>query len=335
VTSEEIVSSSRAVSDVKVTSHFRPTERAAGERVLDVAAAALNDYERRFGVYPYADLDVAEAAIVGGAGGVEFSGLVTIASMFYRPVDVGGGGAKSGGDALSGMLGGLGGGAAMSAMTDSMIEFVVAHEVAHQYWHGLVGSDSREHPFVDEALAQYSALVYLEDRYGKERADRDGALNVAANYQMMRVLGTPDAPVDQPVEAFGGTVAYAGIVYGKAPYYYAALRRTLGDDVFFAGLRAYVQKYGFRVAPAAALASALAPGDPRIAKLSTHWLKETHGDEDLGQADLAKMLGAMLGPDGAKDLGPLLQGLGGQGLGGGEKGLDLNGLMKQLGVTPP
>ena len=34
----------------------------------------------------------------------------------------------------------------------------------------LVGSDSREHPFVDEGLAQYSAVLYMEDRYGAARA---------------------------------------------------------------------------------------------------------------------------------------------------------------------
>ena len=45
----------------------------------------------------------------------------------------------------------------MGGMTDGMLEFVVAHEVAHQWWHGLVGSDSRDHPYVDEALAQLVA----------------------------------------------------------------------------------------------------------------------------------------------------------------------------------
>ena len=332
VTSEETVSKTRSVSGVTVASFYRPADHVAGDRVLDVAASALTDFERRFGPYPYPELEVAEAAIVGGAGGVEFSGLVTIASMFYRPS--GGGGTKGEDeDMLSGLLGSAGlGGDATAKMTDSMIEFVVAHEVAHQYWHGLVGSDSREHPFVDEALAQYSAIVYLEDRYGKERAERDGMLNVKANYQMMRLLGSNDAPVDRPVEAFASMVVYAGIVYGKAPYYYQALRQTLGDEAFFGGLRAYVQKYAFKVAPSTALADVLAPQNPKVAALAKHWLEETHGDEDLGQADLAKMMGAMLGPDAMKQLGPLLQG------GPGSKGMgsvDLGSILKQLGVTPP
>jgi len=322
VTSDAIDAVAVNVGDVVVRSYFRKSERVAGERVLSVAAASLADYGRRFGRYPYPALGVAEAAIVGGAGGVEFSGLVTIASMLYKPGDEGGDG-----PGLGGLLGSSPGGGPTAALTDGMLEFVVAHEVAHQYWHGLVGSDSREHPFMDEALAQYSALLYLEDRYGRERADKDGMLNVEANYQMMRILGTADAPVDRPVDAFGSSIEYAGLVYGKAPYFFAALRRTMGDQAFFAALEAYVQKYAFRVAPSPALADTFAPGDPRIAALSARWLREAHGDEDLGQPDLAKIMAAVLGPDGMKEMGPMLQMLGGK---GGAGGIDLKEMLKQL-----
>ncbi len=75
----------RDVDGVTVRSWFLAKERKAGERVLDVATHALQIYEKRFGPYPYADFDVVESALVGGAGGVEFAGLVTVASMLYRP----------------------------------------------------------------------------------------------------------------------------------------------------------------------------------------------------------------------------------------------------------
>ncbi len=58
----------RRVGEVDVRSHYLPDDQAAGERVLDVAAAALEDYERRFGPYPYVDLDMVEAPLVGARG---------------------------------------------------------------------------------------------------------------------------------------------------------------------------------------------------------------------------------------------------------------------------
>lgn len=287
----------RRVGDVEVRSFFLAGDRAAGERVLDVASHALEDFERRFGTYPYVDLDVVEAPLVGGAGGVEFPGLVTVASMFYHPPRATG---LSG--ALLSMLGGGNLDDTLGQMLPAMLEFVTAHEVAHQYWHGLVGSDSRLHPFVDESLAQFSAALYLEDRYGAERATRDANLNVKMNYQFMRMLGHADGPVDRPVAYYGSPMRYAGIVYGKGPYYYNALRAAATDPVFFRALRRYVDTWRFRTAPPSGFVDALVAESPsgasRYRALARHWLEETHGDDDLGQADLGSLMGGMLGGQG-------------------------------------
>jgi hypothetical protein len=316
--------STRDVYGVHVRSYYLAADRAAGVRVLDIASHALEDFERRFGPYPYADYNVSEAAIVGGAGGVEFSGMVTAASMFYRPATTpqSSGGAASG-DMIAGLmaqLGGLGG----PGMTSGMLEFVVAHETAHQWWHGLVGSDSRDHPYVDEALAQYSSLLYLEDRYGAARAEKDGNANVKMNYQTMRMIGKPDAPADQPVASFTAGVQYAGVIYGKAPYFYKAVRDAIGDAAFFAAMKEYVVRYRFQEAPALALVDLFAAGrEGKVRPLQRRWLEEMHGDEDLGKLDMGSMLGGLGGAGGG------LGTLGGLGVGGSDLG-DLEQVMKML-----
>lgn len=188
---------------------------------------------------------------------------------------------------------------AMSRLLPSMLEFVTAHEVAHQYWHGLVGSDSREHPFIDESLAQWSAQLYMEERYGAERARREGDMQVKMNYHFMRLLGNDDAAVDQPASAFANPMAYAGLVYGKGPYLYNALRSAAGDAVFFRAMRRYVDTWRFRTAPPTGFVDALSAENPsqraRFRSLAQRWLRETHGDDDLGQPDLGALLGPMLG----------------------------------------
>jgi aminopeptidase N len=221
-----------------------------------------------------------------------------------------------------------------------MREFVVAHEVAHQWWHGLVGSDSRVHPFVDESLAQFSAMLYFEDRYGAARGRAAGDRNVKANYLTMRLMGEPDGPVDRPVAA-DSTMAYAGLVYGKGPYYYVALRERLGDARFFDAVRRYVAGHRFGFAGPddfTTLAAERAGRDaPVVRALARRWLHESHGDEDLGKADLGGLLGHLLGglsgpsagaPIDAATLNKLLQSLSG-GKGGNGKGLDdlLRGLL--------
>jgi hypothetical protein len=270
--SREFVTRAKQVGDVTVRSHFLARDAVSGEQVLDAAAHALAIFQKRFGPYPYSDLDVVEAALVGGAGGAEFSGLVTVASMLYRPLPVD--------KAWLGMLGGTLG---------SALEFTTAHEVAHQWWYGLVGSDARQHPAADESLTQWSAQLYFEDRYGSERAQREGDAQVRMNYRMMRALGEADGAVDRPVDAFPSALAYAGLVYGKGAYGYAALRKRVGDAAYFRALREYARRYRFQLAPATGFVDILAEGSPRaseIRALAQHWLQQTHGDRDLGNPGL-------------------------------------------------
>lgn len=303
-------SAARDVGGVTVRSWYLPAERAAGRRVLETAASALALYERRFGAYPYVELDVVEAPIVGGAGGVEFSGLVTVASMFYRPSGLGMLGGLGG---LGALGGGAGGGAdAAAEITSAMIELVTAHEVAHQWWHGIVGSDSRAHPWVDESLAQWSALLWVEERYGAERARLEGDRQVAMNYRMMRMMGLPDGAVDRAASELAPPMAYAGLVYGKGPYLYEALRRELGDEALFTGLRAYVERHRFGMAPGRGPIDTLATGRhaPRVRALARRWLDERHGDEDLGGGDPGDVIGAMMPPELRDQLrDPAMQGL--------------------------
>jgi len=260
---------------------------------------------------------VVEAPLVGGARGVEFSSMVTVATMFYRPAATAPG--------LAALLGA--GAPDLEARRRSMLEFVTAHEIAHQWWHGVVGSDSRAHPFQDEALAQYSAILYFEERHGAARATREADQQVASSYRMMRLLGRPDAAVDRPVAAFSDPLSYGGVVYGKGPYLYRALRRLLGDRPFFAAIRGYADQHRFAMAPPRALFDRMARGRraPRVRALVRRWLDEAHGDEDLGSARPGRTPG---GADPAlepllRELAPALQ--------GGDSDARLRDLLRQLG----
>jgi hypothetical protein len=289
-------------------------DRNALAQVVDVAKAALATYVARYGPYPYRELDLVEAPVVGGAGGVEFSGLATIASGMFRPADELG--------QLTALLGG-----AISAPRESVRELVIAHEVAHQYWHGLVGSDSRQAPVLDEALAQYSALAYFEHRYGVKRADLEADRQVAVNYRGMRMVGVADGAADRPTSAFESPIAYAGLVYGKAPLAYRAIARKLGEPALAAALRAYAHQHRFMVATRADLVSAFAARDrPFVERVLHRYFDELKGDSDLGSTLPGAKDGA--GGDLPRLLGNL-QGLLGGG-GAGASASELAGAMRML-----
>jgi hypothetical protein len=188
-----------------------------------------------------------------------------------------------------------------------MAIFTVAHEVAHQYFAGLVGSDCRGEPAVDEPLAQFAAGEYVRHRMGEAAGRRLMDANVKLNYGIYRMLGGADLPAARPVRDFPSLLAYAAIVYGKAPYFYPALRRELGARRFDAALRTAVERSRFKIVSIREWLQALEEGaggsGSGVTPLARRWFFERHGDEDLGVDESGDaVLAAMAGEEGVAQL---------------------------------
>lgn len=269
-----------------IRSLFLPEHRDSGEKVLEWAVQAFSYYEQSFGPYPYRELDVVEAPLYGGAGGVEFPGLVTISSMLYREDK-----SVESKDVLKTMMSG-------NPMFQQLLEFVVAHEVAHQWWNAVVGSNSKQHPFIDEAMANYSAVLYFENFYGREAAEQQITLQMKINYQLHRLLGGKDQPVLLPAAGFKGPLEYSAIVYGKGAIYFDRLRALVGDPIFFHAMKAYYNKFWFGIAGPDDFTKILQQQTPdkseRIQALYTRWIHELHGDEDIGPGTLEAVMKTIL-----------------------------------------
>jgi hypothetical protein len=88
-------------------------------------------------------------------------------------------------------------------------------------------------------------------------------------------------------------------------------------------------RYRFKVAPELGFIEMLAQKNPRVASIAHRWLKEKHGDEDIGSADMSEMLnmlgfGGSLGQMGNQLLQDMLK------PGGKESSKELQGLLKDL-----
>ena len=278
---------------VTVSAYTLQGDEGSGKVVLGVATRALAEFSRRFGAYPWAQFSVVEQPLTGGAGGIEYPTVVGVASMLYRT------GQMDGLGALFGPRSKLGSHASNVGLSDKLLEFAVAHEVAHQWWSSLVGSDPHLHPAVDEALAQYSAALYVESKRGKAAASEALEMQVAMSFQMMRQSGDADGPVNRPTDGFASPLQYAGLVYGKAPLFYRAARKQLGDKPFDVALRRYADAHRFGEAgPDDFLLAAMvsAPTQQRaLERLHARWFEESHGDEDVGQMDLGKVIESVTG----------------------------------------
>jgi hypothetical protein len=259
------------VGEIVVKSWGLRQDEVAVRAALEDAVFSLQGLEERLGDYPFTELDVVEATLTGGAGGVEFSSLVLVAGFLYRDPDQ----SQDPNFQMLRQLGLMGGMPQMAEIVMEQRRFVVAHEVVHQWFPGLVGSDAHRQPAMDEPLAQYLAGSLL----GEDLRDR----SVKANFALYRLMDGKDAAAGRPTDSFGSTLEYAALVYGKAPYLYVALEEDIGRDSLDRALRGAVAEHAWSEVDADTWLGTLQKrGAPGAVALGQRWLDEAWGDEDFG-----------------------------------------------------
>src|SRR5262245_17255911 len=274
---ERMKSAERRTGASRAVSYFRENDERLGKRALDFAINAVDVYEKSFGAYPYPLLQVVEMPLAAGYSNVQFPGMVIVAQAYYIDFDA------PEAARLPGVL------REQSDIIKSSFEFTIAYGVAKQWWGEAVGGDSERAPYLDEALANFSAAYYHEAVYGKKLGDLIIDQQLRGAYQAYRMLGGVDVEAEKPVKEFRNSLQYTAIVQAKGGLLFVALRKELGDERFFGALRRYYSKNSFRVATPETLRNSFisASENPRAAQaIFQRWLKEKRGDEDIGAPDM-------------------------------------------------
>jgi hypothetical protein len=121
--------------------------------------------------------------------------------------------------------------------------FFIAHETAHQWWGQAIGWKNYHEQWLSEGLAQYFATLYA----GSDR----GPDTVRTLLTQMR--DSVEAVMSQGPISLGyrlGHVQNEGqifraIVYNKSAVVLHMLRRLMGDEAFFAGIRQFYRDWRF------------------------------------------------------------------------------------------
>lgn len=264
----------REVGGLRVRSVFTAEHEKVGRRVLSVAADAARTFTSRFGQLPIRTVTVTEAPLVAGLGSADFAGLAVIASAFYVDFD----------SPLMRALPELV--REQRASVEDSLEFAAAQGVAQQWWGEAVGSDPAREAVVDEALAQWSALLYVQDVHGEVRAGEVQEDQLRGVYQIYRTFGGEDRAADSPTREYRNSFQYAAIVATKGALMFVALRQLLGEAKFFKALRGYYEANRLEVAGledlrAAFVAEAELQQRRVVARTFDRWLTEKRGDQDI------------------------------------------------------
>lgn len=196
-----------------------PGGEAAAAREVEVAVRGLDVLGARWGKYPFATLTLVHPpAAAAEAGGMEYPTLITTGGPWWGPLA----GAR-------------------------FAELVTVHELAHQWFQGLLASNEREHPFLDEGLTTYAEMDAM-DVLVPPGSSASLVLGLplattpwyrAAGIGAARRTAIGRAPRDFPS---GGD--YGALVYGRTATILRTLDRVHGGAVQRA-LEVYARRHRF------------------------------------------------------------------------------------------
>jgi aminopeptidase N len=193
------------VKDIPVYTYVFPENKEKGFESYAVAKEILAYYIDKVGPYAFEKLANVQSKTI-------FGGMENSSCIFYFEESVG----------------------------DKGIEELMAHEIAHQWFGDAASEKSFGHLWLSEGFATYMTNVYLEHKYGIDtlksrlRTDRETVLK----FEKSRKTPVADTSVHTNY-----MVLLNANSYQKGGWVLHMLRRKLGEDAYWKGIRAYYAKY--------------------------------------------------------------------------------------------
>lgn len=185
---------------LKIRAYAFPGYEAQNQVVLQNAIEAVNLYSELFGNLPHESVSIVQADFLDG---MEFDGLFFLSKGFY--------------DLYDGTVKGY-------------LSLITVHEMAHQWWFGVVGNDQAMEPWLDEGLATFAELQYIE-RYYPDLVDW---------WWIYRVnIYEPQGWINLSIYDYPSYLAYRNAVYLRGAKYIYEFREQLGAAEFIKGMKRY------------------------------------------------------------------------------------------------
>ncbi|MEK6615081.1 MAG: M1 family aminopeptidase [Bacteroidota bacterium] len=194
-------------------------------------ADAVYYYSLWNGEYPYNHATAVDGALSAG-GGMEYPNITVIGKM-------------------------------NSAMT---LDQVIAHEVGHNWFYGILGSNERDHAWMDEGINSFNEGRYMDKKYPADSVKTFALTKIAGvNVDIGKIIGIPNLDEstlfdlayrfnavkkeDQPVDLTSAeytTINYGTIVYGKTAVEFEYLRSYLGTELYDKCAQKYFEDWKFK-----------------------------------------------------------------------------------------
>ncbi|MCI5057004.1 MAG: hypothetical protein MRY83_12895, partial [Flavobacteriales bacterium] len=203
---------------------YQPDSKDTWEDAISYVNDAIYYYSLWNGDYPYNQMTAVDGALTAG-GGMEYPNITVIGQTNNK----------------------------------FRLEQVIMHETGHQWFYGILGSNERIHPWMDEGINSFNESRYIETKYpdahmlglndGKKILDKMDLKRPNRDTYYFSYLFSArnhrDQPMEFPAAEYTGT-NYGTVVYMKSAVAFRHLKNYLGTEAFDSAMQEYFETWKFK-----------------------------------------------------------------------------------------
>jgi len=187
---------------INVYSFYTASEKEMWMNSLQYSKDGLRFYSNEIGEYPYNVASVVQGPQSFG-GGMEYPTITVISPM----------------------------------SSAKELDNIIAHELGHNWFYGILASNERDHPWMDEGINSFYEYKYMQSKHGRTKA-----FELLFQSAAVRKL---DQPVATSSEEFN-ELNYGLVAYHKTAEWMRLLEDQLGENTFRDQMHRYFEQWKFK-----------------------------------------------------------------------------------------
>ncbi len=188
---------------IDVYTYYTPEEVLQWKNSVKYCKEAVRHYSALVGEYPY-DIVQAVQGPASFGGGMEYPTITAISPM----------------------------------PNAAELDATLAHEIGHNWFYGILASNERDHPWMDEGVNTYYEQLYSRAKYGIPGQGDRTTLRMNAFEKL-------DQPINDSSVHYSAS-NYSAVVYQKTADWMSYLASVIGKDTFDRAMQTYYHTWQFR-----------------------------------------------------------------------------------------
>ena len=190
---------------ITVNSYYTKAHKEIWQNSIQFAKDAIRFYSSEVGTYPYDVVSVVEGPKSFG-GGMEYPTITIISPM----------------------------------ESEKELDQTIAHEIGHNWFYGVIATNERDHPWMDEGINSFYEYMYIESRYGNNNDNnrKEIIFQTVAKRKNDQQIETKSEDFNVP--------NYDLVAYHKTAKWMQLIEEKEGRDSFKSNMHHYFETWSFR-----------------------------------------------------------------------------------------